>query len=773
MGVAVSNAFRVQIRAPSAPGANWVQNVFLSHTSLATRGVNMPTGQCKHLRWDYHPASQTMYVCGGDFSAPPYTTTDYQAIMFKYSGNGVWARDYPHYLGTPLHDASAGPLGDIQPAPHCEACFNWIGGDKFLVSSLRTDYTTGEWPALWIRGVSRPMGFGTINNTNTMEYDRSTRKWSIRPEIANLGHVAAEMSAFDASRNLWIRMTNTNGNFYATNVVTGAHHVYSFQFPNHPADGRTPTEQVIYRPVIVGTKCFVYNSAPLPTPTKFPWPVYIFWFDLSALDTPAVRVPMHFHASLWATANPPVAVSEQDMIYVPPEKALLLWGYPRKQNGGGLYNNIPLPATSPESYFVDVDTGATRPGPPLPRGRNGAPYRPNNTMYFPPTQEIIAHGSVDFNDPVVIPGDNEYTIYKRGDNLPSWAAALPLYQWYAIPNTSIRSVDPAVRPDTRGVGTVGPYAKIDAWNSLALRKRGSYLYAAANGGHGDYAGNEVDVICLNAEVPRWYEMRTCTVNATPDTPYYPDGRPVSRHTYTTTHYIESSNRIFLIGCESGWRQSITHRKTDAFSLEINDWDAAGTWPDHPNFGTVTAATMMAQHPETDDIYISFPGRGGFCKFSAASGTYSIITGSGPLIGSEGAVTIDPVRNRFVYLSSNHGLASRHAAINLATGAVTSITLTGPAASLVDSSTGQNSHGLIYEPYQDCYIAKPINNASNLIRINPVTWSCDLLPVTGVAPELTATGTIYHRFRWIPELRGIAYVPMGNPTSSVYFLRTSR
>jgi len=367
-------------------------------------------------------------------------------------------------------------------------------------------------------------------------------------------------------------------------------------------------------------------------------------------------------------------------------------------------------------------------------------------------------------------------------SLPAWVLALSFNEWYAIPNTSIRSVDPASRPLPETYSGGFPAAcssKIDAWNSLAVNKTGSWLYSAANGGHMDYAGNEVDAIRLNAATPQWAELLTCSTNAPPNVSFYPDGRPTSRHSYASVHYVAAQNRVFLLGTSAGFGEPPpSNRNTIGFNVGNSSWDAQGTWPDHPTSGTVWPATMMAQHPTTDDVYISFPNTGAFVRFNAATGTYTTIVGSSTADGSEGCAVIDPVRGRFVHLNTA-GSAGRNLVRSLTTGAVTPVTLIGSAASLVDtggSGSGQ-SHGMIYEPDLDRYVVKTTGHSTRLISVNPTTWDCTEITTTlragSAAPSVPSLG-VYQRFRYIPELRGVAYVPSGlsGAAGNVYFLRTA-
>ena len=94
-------------------------------------------------------------------------------------------------------------------------------------------------------------------------------------------------------------------------------------------------------------------------------------------------------------------------------------------------------------------------------------------------------------------------------NLPVWMTGLAIGQWFAIPNTSISSADPATTPN----GNWGPQSKIFAWNSVVVDTRTSKVYSVAGGGHQDYSGNEVDVLDLEVALPAWSQVLAPTPNS--------------------------------------------------------------------------------------------------------------------------------------------------------------------------------------------------------------------------------------------------------------------
>ncbi|MFV0276884.1 MAG: hypothetical protein ACK5HY_06835, partial [Parahaliea sp.] len=99
--------------------------------------------------------------------------------------------------------------------------------------------------------------------------------------------------------------------------------------------------------------------------------------------------------------------------------------------------------------------------------------------------------------------------------------------------------------------TSGPGAITGAWNGGAWVEPRLEMHLVANGGHGDYWGNEHFV--FNATALRWEMRRGPTLDFSgwdlnSNTLAFPsDGLPVSRHTYGGVIYNQKRNEILLLG----------------------------------------------------------------------------------------------------------------------------------------------------------------------------------------------------------------------------------
>lgn len=119
---------------------------------------------------------------------------------------------------------------------------------------------------------------------------------------------------------------------------------------------------------------------------------------------------------------------------------------------------------------------------------------------------------------------------------PAWWKALPAGQWAAIASTGTLSA--AAPPTLVGDSDTGQKAIISAWNGATVDQANRRFILLANGGHGDYAGNEGYRLDLGSEAPGWQRFIDPTPNAsiTYSDSYSgsfalnADGRPRSMHT---------------------------------------------------------------------------------------------------------------------------------------------------------------------------------------------------------------------------------------------------
>jgi len=338
--------------------------------------------------------------------------------------------------------------------------------------------------------------------------------------------------------------------------------------------------------------------------------------------------------------------------------------------------------------------------------------------------------------------------------LPAWVNALAIGQWYQIPNTAMSSVDPSPRPP----GASGPQSKVIAWTSFVVDTRTSKVYSVANGGHNDYAGNEVDVLTLENEAPFWTEVLRPS-SSVQDASYYADGRPTSRHTYYGVTLDESNNRVMLFG-GSPWQGGGFMREVDSYNIGSNSYNAEGTHPDLPTAFIVLPA--YARDPSTGNVYINKDGQIGRWNLSSNTFTADLnASGSGPG-GTSTMSAFDTARGRILFLGGPNN--DRHT-YTLSSNAFSSITVTGANASNV---TNMGEGALVYVPALDIFLARGEAAGGTIYQINPSTFVATTFVTAGVASVPSTINGPYNKFLYVPRLRGAVYVPSHD--DNAWFLR---
>lgn len=375
----------------------------------------------------------------------------------------------------------------------------------------------------------------------------------------------------------------------------------------------------------------------------------------------------------------------------------------------------------------------------------------------------------------------------HGAALPAWVSALPLWQWYEIPNTALSSVAPSPTPG----GITGPKSKIDAYCGATLKRAGSVYLIVAAGGHGDYFGNEGNALALGVETPAWTQLLAPTpasdvINATS---VYLDYRRSSIHTYCNTQFYEAGNRVLLLTGGGPNSVAISQAADDwpwltgehpavqsaakteskphmAFDLGANAWTAPDELAPIPA-GVGGSSAICCTNQQTGEIYAKAGGWDLMKKYDPATDTWSAAGNAGYAIAAGSA--IDPTRRRMLIVGSNGGgVAPR--IFDLDTGALASVTFGGIGTTAL---TAALAPGVIHDPENDCYLVA-VNGATSsdpieLYRVEAGTLEVSLLTDVGTKPLQRATG-IWNSMQHAPELKGL--VMANKYTGNVKFMRTA-
>ncbi len=351
------------------------------------------------------------------------------------------------------------------------------------------------------------------------------------------------------------------------------------------------------------------------------------------------------------------------------------------------------------------------------------------------------------------------------DVLPSWVSALSPGQWFEIPNSAPNAV-------------VLNHAVIDSWAGAALDTRNSMLYLVANGGHSDYAGNEVYKLDLAREQPVWTMERANTHNGSEScVTFYASGDPCSRHTYYGSIMNEFDNRVMLVGgawfCSTGTPILPT---LCSYNIIAKTYNAAGTHPDLPADQQHADATYCPD-PATGDIYAKY-NFGLFSRWNRASNTWTAdLADTGTSPDAEGAAmsSCDTARGRIYVQGGGGGASQAHHYYTISTNAWTVVTVTGARATDI-AATQQAS--MEYVAALDAFLVRMSPAGNDVVKVDASTFAATTFPGlsggTAIQNNAPYTSPInsgagpYSKFRYVPKLKGCILVQGFD--LNCYFLR---
>ena len=353
---------------------------------------------------------------------------------------------------------------------------------------------------------------------------------------------------------------------------------------------------------------------------------------------------------------------------------------------------------------------------------------------------------------------------------PKWRKPLRRWEWKQIPGTDLSTIVPS--PPVPG----SPNERVNAWNGLAADMRTNRLFSADNGGHADYAGNEVYSIDMSADAPKWKMLRAPTPaeeilksDYTSGTynDYYEDGRPSSTHTYYALQFLGSRNAIFKFGAGSLWGTgNEANWKTDAFSLVEMDWQPEGSWPDiEADSRKDVIAASICKNPLTDEVYVA--ATEGLLRFDPAAGRYDFLSRWPDNARAVAArpCAVDTRRQQVVYFGDAYRPPDGGLLYADKSRFLQRIRFGGPAT--LDIMTGKY-HFAWYDSETDRFLLKT-GSAGRVYAIDPETFVVTRITTLHGNNVPDAVNGVQTRWQRLPELGGYAYYPRAG--SGIWFLAT--
>jgi hypothetical protein len=307
---------------------------------------------------------------------------------------------------------------------------------------------------------------------------------------------------------------------------------------------------------------------------------------------------------------------------------------------------------------------------------------------------------------------------------------------------------------------------------MALREATSEIVIAATGGHHDGSDNRVISLPLADDAPAWVTRKGPSAVVAEDVSHYADGLPASRHLYHSIHVIESLHRVFLFGAEFTYGSAFTFPDVDAFDLNSNAWDPAGTWAPVPNGGGYGAVRIRG----SEDVLTN-----GFALWSAATQTWSQ-----PAIASSGdnvrwPIAHDSKRNQLFSLQWADGQGYGDMKLNASKFALplmaqVSITFNDSPALTQFKSDLPTYAGMDYDPDNDRFLfyCGQAGMEGRIYVVTPnatTTWDMSILQLGpgSVPPPAVSGAGVLSRFRYVPALKGL--VLLSTNSDNIFFLRT--
>jgi hypothetical protein len=339
---------------------------------------------------------------------------------------------------------------------------------------------------------------------------------------------------------------------------------------------------------------------------------------------------------------------------------------------------------------------------------------------------------------------------------PLWVLGGAVNQWIEIPGTA-------------GAGG----AAIDAYSGFAWNDAASEIIIAAAGGHNDSSDNRVVSIKLVDAAPVWRSRMSSSTVFSQDVAYYPDGKPASRHLYSTSHFVRQVNRVMLFGARFTYGNAVSFKKVDGFNLDTNTWDPPGTWPDLPE----TAGYGSCMIGATGEVWST-----ALHKWSPITNQWTnpIVTRTNDLV--RWPISHDSRRNQLFTLQWADGdgystpgvFATR---IPLPGNSQRTVSFKPSLALNQFSADKPSSAAMDYDPVNDCFLfyCGQGDGAGRLYLVQPNDtdlWEISELRLHAASaiPPATPAAGVHNRFHYVSALKG--FVLLANGQSNLYFIRTA-
>jgi hypothetical protein len=340
--------------------------------------------------------------------------------------------------------------------------------------------------------------------------------------------------------------------------------------------------------------------------------------------------------------------------------------------------------------------------------------------------------------------------------------------WYEVPNSKFNHVAYAGPLADKVHAVSGPKSVLEAWSGGALDTKRHRL-VVWGGGHTDYAGNEL--YAFDLKVLAWVRL-TDPSDPCPSNPCldyreksissYPDGKPVSRHTYNGLAYLpDPYDRLFAQG-GALYASGGPDRATWLFDFEGKSWSRMADVIGPPNVAGVTLYDNMAAYdPVTKTVWFQ-GGRAPFLnEYNPSTDSWTPHGGSaGALLNIYTTEAIDP-QDRLLVAVGGRSINKWALSGKLI------IPPVQPTSTGDKTIENAENPGFVYYPPGHVFVGWA--GGAKLFALDPTTWNWSVhVPASGntVIPPPVHWG-VFGRFQYDSAMNVFIAVNAANENVYIY------